>query len=146
MSTTAPKPATTPMPVPLSAPECAALILPHRALPKRDPTCNLGYSRVLHLILWVRYTGRHGQCLPVPTATQGQPAIHDTSGYNVFAKWAKAGARWQAFVARGRQLAAEQQLDSSVLHGARTTTVAKKRVLGVATRGTNPRQGSRASP
>jgi hypothetical protein len=46
MSTTAPKPATTPIPVQLSEPEFEAFILPHLSMPKRGPKCKLGYHRV----------------------------------------------------------------------------------------------------
>ena len=44
MSTTAPKPVTTPIPVQLSEPEFTAFILPHLSMPKRGPKCKLGYS------------------------------------------------------------------------------------------------------
>ena len=57
MSTTALKPATTPIPVQLSEPEFEAFILPHLSMPKRGPKCKLGYHRVFNLILWVLYTG-----------------------------------------------------------------------------------------
>ena len=50
MSTTAPKPATTPIPVQLSEPEFEAFILPHLSMPKRGPKCTLGYYRVFNLI------------------------------------------------------------------------------------------------
>ena len=53
MSTTAQKPATTPIPVQLSEPEFAAFILPYLSMPKRGPKCKLGYYRVFNLILWV---------------------------------------------------------------------------------------------
>jgi hypothetical protein len=53
MSTTAPKPVTTPIPVDLSEPEFEAFILPHLSMPKRGPKCKLGYYRVFNLILWV---------------------------------------------------------------------------------------------
>ena len=62
------------------------------------------------------------------------------------AKWADDGSLWQAFVASVRHLAAEKQLDISVLHGDGTNTVAKKGAMGLATRGTNTRQGRRSSP
>jgi hypothetical protein len=48
MSTTAPKPATTPIPVQLSAPEFEAFLLPHLSMPKRGPKCKLGYYRVFN--------------------------------------------------------------------------------------------------
>ena len=49
MSTTAPTPATTPIPVQLSAPEFEAFLLPHLSMPKRGPKCKLGYYRVFNL-------------------------------------------------------------------------------------------------
>jgi transposase len=126
MSTTAPKPATTPMPVQLSEPEFEALILPHLSMPKRGPKCKLGYYRVFTLILWVLYTGMQWKCLPVPHDTDGQSAIHYTTMYRVFATWTDDGSLWRAFIASVRRLAAEKQLDISVLHGDGTNTVAKK--------------------
>jgi hypothetical protein len=50
MNTTAPKPATTPIPVQLSDTEFTALILPHLTMPTRGPKCTLGYHRLLNLI------------------------------------------------------------------------------------------------
>jgi len=84
MSTTVQKPATTPIPVQLSAPEFEAFLLPHLSMPKRGPKCKLGYYRVFHLIVRVLYTGRQWKCLSVPTDAQGKPAIHDTTVYKVF--------------------------------------------------------------
>src|SRR6516165_2274822 len=86
MSTIAPKPATTPIPVQLSEPEFEAFILPHLSMPKRGPKCKLGYYRVFNLILWVLYTGMQWKGLPVPTDPDGKPAIHYTTVYKVFAK------------------------------------------------------------
>jgi hypothetical protein len=79
MSTTAPKPATTPIPVQLSEPEFTAFILPHLSMPKRGPKCKLDYHRVFNLILWLLYTGMQWKCLPVPTDANGTPAIHYTT-------------------------------------------------------------------
>ena len=146
MSTTASQPATTPIPVQLSAPEFEAFLLPHLSMPKRGPKCKLGYYRVFNLILRVLYTGRQWKCLPVPTDLQGTPAIHSTTVYKVFAKWADDGSLWQAFVASVRHLAAEKQLDLRVLHGDGTNTVAKKGAMVLASRGTNTRMGRRSSP
>ena len=92
MSTTAPKPATTPIPVQLSATEFTAFILPHLTMPKRGPKCKLGYHRLFNLILWVLYTGMQWKCLPVPHDAHGKPAIHYTTVYRVFAKWADDGS------------------------------------------------------
>src|SRR6266852_5617257 len=146
MSTTAPKPATTPIPVQLSKPEFDEFIFPHLSMPKRGPKCKLGYHRVFNLILWVLYTGMQWKGLPVPTDAQGKPAIHYTTIYKVFARWADDGSLWQAFVASVRHLAAEKQLDISVLHGDGTNTVAKKGAMALASRGTNTRRARRSLP
>src|SRR5215471_1760506 len=145
MSTTAPQSATTPIPVQLSEPEFEAFLLPHLSMPKRGPKCKLGYYRVFNLILWVLYTGMQWKCLPVPTDAQGKPAIHYTTIYKVFAKWADDGSLWQAFVASVRHLAAEKQLDISVLHGDGTNTVAKKGAMVSGSQGTNTRRARKSS-
>jgi len=146
MSTTIAKPATTPIPVQLSENEFSAFILPHLSMPKRGPKCKLGYHRVFNLIVWVLYTGMQWKCLPIPHDTQGKLAIHDTTIYKVFARWADDGSLWQAFVASVRHRAAEHRLDTSLLHGDGTNTVAKKGAMASGTRGTNTRRGRRSSP
>ena len=145
MSTTAAKPVTTPIPVQLSDSEFTAFIFPHLSMPKRGPQCKLGYHRVVNLILWVLYTGRQWQCLPVPTDFQGKSAIHYTTVYKVFARWADDGSLWQAFVASVRHLAAERQLDLRVLHGDGTNTVAKKGGMALGSRGINTRRVTKSS-
>src|SRR5437762_10673062 len=146
MSTTVKKPTTTPIPVQLSATAFTEFILPHLSMPKRGPKCKLGYYRVFNLILRVLYTGMQWKCLHIPHDTQGKPAIHYTTVYKVFARWADDSSLWQAFVASVRHLAVEKQLDLSVLHGDGTNTVAKKGAMGLATRGTNIRRGRKSSP
>jgi transposase len=145
MSTAAPKPATTPIPVQLAEPEFEAFILPHLSMPKRGPKCKLGYYRVFNLILWVLYTGMQWKSLPVPHDSEGKPAIHYTTVYKVFARWADDGSLWQAFVASVRHLAAAKQLDLSVLHGDGTNTVAKKGGMALGIRGTNTRRARKSS-
>jgi len=145
MSTTAQQPATTPIPVQLSETEFTAFILPHLSMPKRGPKCKLGYHCVFNLILWVLYTGMQWKCLSVPKDTNGNPAIHYTTIYKVFAKWADDGSLWQAFIASVRHLAAAKHLDTSVLHGDGTNTVAKKGAMGLAIRATNTRRVRKSS-
>jgi transposase len=146
MSTIAAKPATTPIPVQLSDSEFTAFILPHLSMPKRGPKCKLGYHRVFNLILWVLYTGMQWKCLPIPHDAQGKPAIHYTNIYKAFAKWADDGSLWQAFVASVWHLAVEKHLDTRILHGDGTNTVAKKGVMASGTRGTNTRREKKSSP
>src|ERR687885_1683603 len=145
MRTTAAKPATTPIPVQLSEPEFEAFLLPHLSMPKRGPKCTLGYYRVFNRILWVLYTGMQWKSLPIPQDAQGKPAIHYTTIYTVFARWADDGSLWQAFVASVRHLAAEKQLDLGVLHGDGTNTVAKKGGMALGSRGINTRRETKSS-
>src|SRR5215471_10067965 len=146
MSTTAQQPVMTSIPVQLSEPEFTAFLLPHLSMPKRGPKCKLGYYRVFNLILWVLYTGMQWKCLPIPHDTQGNPAIHDTTIYKVFARWADDGSLWQAFVASVRHLAGEKPRDLRVLHGDGTNTVAKKGAMALATRATSTSKERRSSP
>jgi transposase len=145
MSTTTAPPATTPIPVQLSESEFTTFILPHLSMPKRGPKCKLGYYRIFNLILWLLYTGMQWKCLPVPTDADGKPAIHYTTVYKVFAKWADDGSLWQAFIASVAHLAAEKQLDLRVLHGDGTNTVAKKGGMALGIRGTNTRRARKSS-
>src|ERR1043166_5680746 len=146
MRTTAKNPDITPIPVQLSESEFTEFILPHLSMPKRGPKCKLGYHRVFNLILWVLYTGMPWKCLSVPTEPDGKPAIHYTTVYKVFAKWADDGSLWHAFVASVRHLAAEKQLDLSVLHGDGTNTVAKKGAMVLAIPATSTRRARRSLP
>src|SRR5262252_7153185 len=146
MSTMTAQPATTPIPVQLSEHEFTAFILPHLSMPRRGPKCKLGYHCVFNLILWVLYTGMQWKCLPVPTDAHGKPALHYTNVYRAFAKWAHDGSLWQAFLASVRHLAAEKHLDTSVLHGDGTNTVAKKGAMALGTQGINIRRARKSSP
>ena len=137
MSIPAQKLATTPIPVQLSENEFTTFIFPHLSMPRRGPKCKLGYYRLFNLILWVLYTGMQWKCLPVPQDAQGKPAIHYTTVYRAFAKWADDGSLEQAFMASVEHLAAEKHLDLRVLHGDGTNTVAKKGAMASGIQGTN---------
>ena len=137
------KPATTPIPVQLSASEFTQFILPHLSMPKRGPKCKLGYHGVFNLILGVLYTGMQWKCLPVPTDAHGKPAIHYTTVYKVFARWSDDGSLEQAFIASVQHLADHHQLDLSVLHGDGTNTVAKKGGDGIGYSGHKHQKGEK---
>jgi hypothetical protein len=85
------------------------------------------------------------KCLPVPKDIHGNPAIHYTTIYKVFARWADDGSLWQAFIASVAHLAAEKQLDLRVLHGDGSNTVAKKGGMALGIRGTNTRRARKSS-
>src|SRR5262245_21414108 len=110
------------MPGPLSANECPALLLPPLARPTRGPQCTRGSDRVLPLMLGGRYTGRPWQGRPGPQEPEGTPAMHHTPLDTVCATGAAAGSLWRACSARGRPLAAAQQLELRVRQGDGTPT------------------------
>jgi transposase len=144
MNTQAKNPATTPIPVQLSATEFTAFIFPHLSMPKRGPQCKIGYHRLFNLILWVLYTGIQWKCLPIPKDAHGEPAIHYTNVYRAFAKWADDGSLQQAFIASVAHLSDEKKLNLRVLHGDGTNTVAKKGAMGLATRAISTKKGRRS--
>jgi transposase len=144
MSTTAKNPEITPIPVQLSEPEFNAFIFPHLSMPKRGPKCKLGYHCLFNLVLWVLYTGMQWKCLPIPKDAHGKPAIHYTTVYRAFAKWADDGSLWQAFMASVAHLSAEKHLDVRVLHGDGTNTVAKKGATASGILATNIRRARRS--
>ena len=146
MSTTAKNPEITPIPVQLSEPEFKAFIFPHLSMPKRGPKCKLGYHCLFNLVLWGLYTGMQWKCLPIPKDAQGKPAIHYTTVYRAFAKWADDGSLQQAFTASVAHLADEKRLDVRVLHGDGTNTVAKKGATASGILATNIRRARRSSP
>jgi transposase len=146
MSTTAKNPEITPIPVQLSEPEFNACIFPHLTMPKRGPKCKLGYHCLFNLVLWVLYTGMQWKGLPIPKDAQGKPAIHYTTVYRAFAKWADDGSLQQAFIASVAHLSDEKRLDVRVLHGDGTNTVAKKGATASGILATNIRRARRSSP
>jgi transposase len=143
MLATPEKPATTPIPVQLSASEFTQFILPHLSLPKRGPRCKLGYHRVFNLILWVLYTGMQWQCLPVLKDSNGKAEIHYTTVYKVFARWSDDGSLEHAFIASVAYLSDQRQLDLRVLHGDGTNTVAKKGGDGIGYSGHKHQKGEK---
>src|SRR5712692_5372854 len=101
MSTTALKPATTPIPVQLSDNEFTAFILPHLSMPKRGPKCTLGYHRVFNRILWVLYTA---EFIPLsfwydaPLISRYSDRRHDS--WLVYGLPSCSLARWSFWISR----------------------------------------------
>ncbi len=146
MSTAAKNPETTPIPVPLSAPQFTACIFPHLSMPKRGPRCKIGDHRLFNRMVWVLYTGMPWKCLPIPKGPTGKSDMHDTNVYRAFAKWADDGALQQAFSAGVAPLSDEKKLAVRILHGDGTNTVAKKGETALVPLVTNPRRARRSSP
>jgi hypothetical protein len=54
------------------------------------------------------------------------PTLHDTTIGKVFGTWADDGSLSQAFEASVQHIATEKHLDTNILHGDGTNTVAQK--------------------
>jgi len=79
----------------------------------------------------------------VPKDHDGKAAIHYTTVYKVFAKWADDCSLAHAFIGSVGHLSAHNQLDLRVLHGDGTNTVAKKGGDGIGYAGHTHPQGEK---
>src|SRR5438445_7297640 len=147
MTSTEPQPAAKPdstaIPVQLSAAEFAQFILPHLSLPKRGPQCKIGYHKPFNYILKVLYTSMQWKELPIDKGPDGEPEIHYTGVFKLFARWCDDGSLEQAFIASVKHLDEHQRLDLSLLHGDGSNTVAKKGAMKSATVATSTRRAKK---
>ncbi len=123
---TAAQPASTAIPVQVSAEEFAEFILPHLSVPKRGPQCKIGYHKPFNYLLKVLYTGMQWKELPLALGPEGKAELHYTGVFKLFARWAKDGSLERAFLASVKHLGEAKKLDLSLLHGDGSNTVAKK--------------------
>ncbi len=123
---TAAQPASTAIPVQVSAEEFAEFILPHLSVPKRGPQCKIGYHKPFNYLLKVLYTGMQWKELPLALGPEGKAELHYTGVFKLFARWAKDGSLDRAFLASVKHLGEAKKLDLSLLHGDGSNTVAKK--------------------
>ena len=115
----------TKIPVQLNENEFDEFILPHLSMPKRGPKCKIGYWKVFNYILKVLYTGTQWKELAIEKDRNGEPEIHHTVIFKQYGNWSDDGSLLKAFDASVQHLFAEEGLDTSVLHGDGTNTVAK---------------------
>jgi hypothetical protein len=143
---TAAKRDSTAIPVQVSAPEFAAFILPHLALPKRGPQCKIGSHKPFNSILKVLYPGMQGKELPLDKDPAGHAEVHYTGVVQLFARWAEEGSLARAFIASGKQLDEAHKLALSLRHGDGSNPVAKKGGTRLATAATTTRRGRKGLP
>ena len=134
------KPVYNVIPVRLSEPEFAQFIWPHLSLPKRGPTCKIGYHKAFNYILKILYHGTQWQDRPIDKTPDGKAEIHYTVVYKLFARGADDGSLKKAFIASVKHLSEEKKLDLSLLPGDGSNTVAKKGATESATAATNTRK------
>ena len=146
MSTTAPKPVMTPLPVQLSAPEFAAFLLPHVSRPKRGPKCTLGYDRVFN----PHHVGalhRHAVEVPARAARarwETGHVLHDR-----LQSLCQGGRCWGAVAGVGGQGAAcggRAAPRPPYPPWRRDQHRSQTRGMGLGSQGPHPRRGKRSSP
>lgn len=100
--------------------------LPHLSISKRGPKMKIGMLKMFNYILRVLYTGMQWKSLECDKNSNGQAEIHYTSVYKKFAKWASDGSLVKAFDFSVISLAKNNMLDTTILNGDGTSTIAKK--------------------
>jgi hypothetical protein len=86
----------------------------------------LPLRKIFNYILKMLYLGCQWKALPIDKDSAGRPEIHPTSVYRIFRRWTADGCLDAILLGSVCKLHEDQLLDTSVIHGDGTTTVAKK--------------------
>lgn len=105
---------TTKIPVKLTQEEFEEFIFPHLSLAKRGPRCKIGYHKLFNSILKVLHTGMQWSELTIDKDAYGQPEIHYTGIFKVYARWARDGSIDNIFKGSVSRLKQNDKLDLSV--------------------------------
>jgi transposase len=131
------------IPVRLSEAAFERFVLPLLSMPKRGPKCKISYAKLFNYILRVLYTGMQWKELPIDIGPDGKPEIHYTRIYRRFAQWCDDGSMAKFFDASVAHLHAAGELDTAVLNGDGTNTVAKKGGDGIGFSGHKHQKGEK---
>ena len=113
------------IPTSLSLQQFEAFVLPHLQRGRPGPPVKLTLHKIFNYILQQLYMGCQWKSLPIANRCDGQPEIHYASIYRTFRRWAREGYIDAIFTGSVQALFDRNLLDTSVLHGDGTTTVAK---------------------
>lgn len=114
------------IPVQLSESEFNEFILNH--LPEKMQKRHYRVSRckIFNYILKLLYMGCQWKMLPIDKDKDGCPEIHYSQIFRVFKQWLQGGVILKIFEISVLKLDAANLLDTSIMHGDGTTTIAKK--------------------
>ncbi len=110
----------------LSELEFNEFVLPHLLDGSRGPDKKLSSYKLFNYILKLMYTGCQWAELPIDNNEFGKPEIHYTRVFRTFQFWLKRGCFDKIFEESVSRLFKKDMLDTSVIHGDGTSTVAKK--------------------
>jgi hypothetical protein len=114
------------IPVALSEKEFNEFILPHLKKGSRGPEKKISFYKLFNDILKLMHTGCQWKNVPIEKDDSGNSEIHYTSIFKMFRFWVKEGCFEKIFESTVLKLFEEKMLDTSVMHGDGTSTVAKK--------------------
>jgi hypothetical protein len=117
------------IPVALSENEFNQFVLPHLKKGTRGPNKKISYYKLFNYILKLVHTGCQWNQIPIDKDKNGDPEIHYTNIFNAFKFWVKHKCFDKIFEASIARLFKKGMLDTSILHGDGTNTVAKKGVI-----------------
>ena len=114
------------LPVQLSREAFNELILEHLPLKTQKRRYKVERYKIFNYIMMVIYTGCQWKMLPIDKAGNGKPEVHYSQVFRVFKAWLDCGALLSIFEHSVLCLDKADLLDTTVLHGDGTTTMAKK--------------------
>ena len=114
------------IPTELSKKEFGEFIVPHLQKGKRGPRPKIPLYKIFNYILYLMNTGCQWHKIPIEKTGDGSAEISYSRLFRHFKAWQKKGCFERMFEASVERLAANNLLDTTVLHGDGTTTAAKK--------------------
>ncbi len=114
------------IPTSLSVQQFDEFVLPHLTRGRRGPPVKLTLHKIFNYILLQLYLGCQWKSLPIQLRCDGRAEIHYTRIYRIFRRWVADGCIDAIFTGSVQVLFNRNLLDTSVVHGDGTTTVAKK--------------------
>ena len=113
----------------LTESEFSEFVLLHLLNGTRGPDKKLSSFKLFNYILKFMYTGCQWSELPIDKDACGKPEIHYTRVFRTFQFWLKHGCFDKIFEDSVARLFKKRMLDTSIIHGDGTSTVAKKGVI-----------------
>jgi len=114
------------IPTQLTEKQFSKFILPHLSKGRRGPKCNIPLYKVFNYILHLMHTGMQWENLPIEANAKGLSEIHYTRIFRIYQRWVYDGSLKKVFENSVFNLAENNMLDLSVLHGDGSLTAAKK--------------------
>jgi len=101
-------------------------VLKHLPKRQRGPISKISIFKIFNYIMKFLYTGCQRKELPIDLTLDGKPEIHYTRIFRIFTHWIRNNVFLKIFENSVSVLKTFGLLDTSILHGDGTTTLAKK--------------------